>query len=146
VLAAVGDPFTPQGFLTTPRDTLRAAGLSGAKTAALLDLSAHVADGRLDLMHLGRLRDDAVVDALTVVRGIGPWTAHMFTMFALHRLDVWPVGDLGVRAGFALAFGLPIPHAAALEPLGEPYRPYRSVVAWYCWHSLDASRLPPPLV
>jgi DNA-3-methyladenine glycosylase II len=64
----------------------------------------------------------------------------MFTIFALHRLDVWPTGDLGVRAGFAVIFGVPVPHAAALEPLGERFRPYRSVLAWYCWQALDAGR------
>src|ERR1022692_5054119 len=69
--------------------------------------------------------------------GIGKWTAEMFLMFQLQRLDVWPTGDLGVRKGFGLAWGIPTPTAKELEPLGDPYRPYRSVVAWYCWRAAE---------
>lgn len=140
---ALGGAITPQALLATGPDTLRAAGLSRAKTATLLDLAAHVADGRLDLARIGRQSDDAVEAALTAVRGIGPWTAHMFLIFALHRLDVWPTGDLGVRAGWAVAFGGELPAPRELHERGEPYRPYRSVVAWYCWRALEASRRPP---
>jgi DNA-3-methyladenine glycosylase II len=71
------------------------------------------------------------------VRGIGPWTAEMFLLFQLRRLDVWPTGDLGVRRGYGLAWGVPMPSAKELEPLGDRFRPYRSVVAWYCWHASD---------
>ena len=92
--------------LATPERELRACGLSGSKTASLLDLADKVASGEVALDRIGRLSDDEVVAHLTVVRGIGPWTAQMFLMSALGRLDVWPVGDYGVRAGFARAWGL----------------------------------------
>jgi len=81
--------------------------------------------------------DAEVVARLTTVRGIGKWTAEMFLMFQLRRLDVWPTGDLGVRKGFGLAWEIPTPTAKQLEPLGDPYRPYRSVVAWYCWRAAE---------
>ena len=71
------------------------------------------------------------------MRGIGRWTADMFLLFQLRRLDVWPTGDLGVRRGYGLAWQVPTPSARELEPLGDPYRPYRSVVAWYCWRAAE---------
>jgi 3-methyladenine DNA glycosylase/8-oxoguanine DNA glycosylase len=84
------------------------------------------------------MSDDEVVAELSQVRGVGPWTAHMFLMFHLHRLDVWPTGDLGVRTGFGRAWELAaVPSPRELEALGDPFRPYRSVVAWYCWRVLD---------
>ncbi len=142
VLGAVGSPFTPDRVVGAGPDALRAAGLSGAKTAALLDLSERVIRGEVSLERIGRLDDDAVIDHLTVVRGIGPWTAQMFLMFDLRRIDVWPVGDYGVRAGLARAHGWDeIPSEAAMRDLGEPYAPYRSVVAWWCWREVD-SRTP----
>ena len=74
------------------------------------------------------------------VRGIGPWTAHMFLLFTLRRPDVWPTGDLGVRVGYARAYGLAEPPTPReLEALGEPFRPHRSVVAWYCWRAADTA-------
>jgi DNA-3-methyladenine glycosylase II len=71
------------------------------------------------------------------VRGVGRWTAEMFLIFQLRRLDVWPAGDLGVRHGYALAWRVAQPSSRELEPLGEPFRPYRSVVAWYCWRAVE---------
>ncbi len=122
----------------TPAPVLRSCGLSGSKTASLLDLADKVASGQVALHRIGRLSDDEVVDHLTVVRGIGPWTAQMFLMSSLGRLDVWPVGDFGVRAGYARAWGLAeVPGPRELEVLGEPFRPYRSLVAWYCWRVAD---------
>ncbi|HVN52162.1 MAG TPA: hypothetical protein VMT43_12045 [Acidimicrobiales bacterium] len=132
-------PLDAEEVLATPVDSLRAAGLSGAKTAAVLDLARHVADGTLTLERAGRMSDDEVVAQLVQVRGIGPWTAHMFLIFTLQRLDVWPTGDYGVRTGYGLAYGLrEAPAPAALEELGERFRPYRSVAAWYCWRVLDS--------
>src|SRR5256885_1370607 len=82
--------------------------------------------------------DDAVVAELVTVRGIGPWTAEMFLIFTLKRLDVWPVGDYGVRAGYARAYGLrELPTARELGPRGDPFRPYRTLAAWYCWQILS---------
>ena len=138
VADVVGDPFTPGAVQACDPDALRGAGLSGAKTAALRDLADHVADGRVRLDRAGRLSDTEVVEHLTVVRGIGPWTAQMFLIFQLGRVDVWPTGDLGVRSGFAQLFGLPdTPDARQLAVLGEPFAPYRSVLAQWCWGATD---------
>jgi len=121
-----------------PAATLRAAGLSAAKAAALEDLAAHVLDGRLEPRRLARLPDEEVVARLVTVRGIGPWSAHMHLLFGLGRMDVWPVGDLGVRQGIARWRGLAaLPSPRALEALGEPYRPWRSLLAWYAWRAVE---------
>jgi 3-methyladenine DNA glycosylase/8-oxoguanine DNA glycosylase len=139
--ATVGPSFTPEAVLSTPPDALRAAGLSAAKAASIVDLARHVDSGALDLASIARLDDEAVTAALTQVRGIGQWTADMFMIFALRRLDVWPVGDLGVRVGFGRAFALDdTPSSRQLLPLGDPFRPYRSVLAWYCWRAVEAGR------
>jgi DNA-3-methyladenine glycosylase II len=137
--ALAGDgPFTAETVLALDEPVLRAAGLSGAKTAALRDLAVKTSTGAVRLGSLGRLSDEQVVAELSQIRGVGPWTAQMFLMFHLHRLDVWPTGDLGVRNGFARAWDLPaVPTPKELEALGEPFRPYRSLVAWYCWRVLD---------
>ena len=129
---------TAERVLATPEPALRACGLSGSKAASLVDLADKVASGEVALDRIGRLSDDEVVSHLMVVRGIGPWTAQMFLMSTLSRLDVWPIGDYGVRAGFAKAWSLDdIPDPKALDGLGEPFRPYRSLVAWYCWRVVD---------
>ena len=136
----VGPP-TAEAVLALPEPKLRSAGLSAAKAASIRDLAARVVDGDVRLGSIGRLADAAVVAELTRVRGIGRWTAEMFAMHQLRRLDVWPVGDLGVRRGFAVLTGRRIPpDERALEPLGDPFRPYRSVAAWYCWRALDPER------
>jgi len=132
-------PLDAEEVLATPLESLRGAGLSGSKAAAILDLARHVAEGTLTLERAGRMSDDEITRQLVQVRGIGPWTAHMFLLFTLQRLDVWPVGDYGVRTGYGIAYGLAEPPtAAALEELGERFRPYRSVAAWYCWRVLDS--------
>jgi DNA-3-methyladenine glycosylase II len=139
LIAALGEQVTPERLLSLPDEALRSAGLSGSKTASLRDLAAKIEDGTVVLDPAGlRAESDAeVVARLSTVRGIGKWTAEMFLMFQLRRLDVWPTGDLGVRKGFGLAWGIPTPTAKELEPLGDPYRPYRSVVAWYCWRAAE---------
>ena len=140
VLGVVGRPFTPEAVLAAGPERLRSAGLSGAKTAALLDLAVKVDDGTLRLDRVARLSDQDVIDHLTVVRGIGPWTAQMFLLFDLRRLDVWPTGDYGVRAGLARAHGWEgAPTEKEMVALGEPYAPYRSVVAWWCWREVDTA-------
>jgi len=126
--------------LALPEGALRSAGLSGSKARSLADLSARVAGGELRLDRLSRLADDRVVGELSQVRGIGRWTAEMFLIFQLGRLDVWPTGDLGVRKGFAVAWAEPtIPTPKELEGRGEGFRPWRSVAAWYCWRAVDTS-------
>ena len=139
LIAALGDEVTAKRLLSLPTGTLRSVGLSANKAASLQDLAAKVLDGTvvLDAAGLRRESDAEVVARLSAVRGIGKWTAEMFLMFQLRRLDVWPTGDLGVRKGFGLAWGIPTPTAKQLEPLGDPYRPYRSVVAWYCWRAAE---------
>ena len=136
--ALVDGPLTAEAVLALPEEAMRAAGLSAAKTASIRDLSAHVLAGEVELDRISRLKDDAIVEQLSAVRGIGRWTAEMFLIFQLRRPDVWPTGDLGVRSGFGLAWQLTErPTPKVLEALGEPYRPYRTVVAWYCWRMLD---------
>jgi len=136
---AVGGEVTPAAVLATPLEALRAAGLSTAKALSIRDLATKVADKTVSLERIGRLGDEAVVEHLVQVRGIGRWTAEMFLLGTLGRLDVWPVGDYGVRVGFARAWGLPaVPDPAPLVELGECFRPYRSVVAWYCWEVIDS--------
>ena len=137
-VAALGGTVTPESVLAASDEVLAACGLSRAKAASIRDLADQVASGRIALDRIGRLSDEEVVDHLTRVRGIGPWTAQMFLLGTLGRLDVWPTGDYGVRAGFGRAWGLPaIPTPKELDQLGEPFRPYRSLVAWYCWRVMD---------
>ena len=138
VLAVDGD-MSPGALLALPPEALRAAGLSANKSASLRDLAAKVLDGTvvLDRRGLARESDEEVITRLSTVRGIGRWTAQMFLLFQLRRLDVWPAGDLGVRRGYGLAWGVPMPSERELGPLGEPLRPYRSVAAWYCWRACE---------
>jgi DNA-3-methyladenine glycosylase II len=136
-----GAPLSPEGVLALTEARLRSAGLSGAKTASIRDLAARSLDGTVPLRRLARLEDDEIVERLSSVRGIGRWTAEMFLMFQLGRPDVWPVGDFGVRAGYGIAYELPsAPTPKELFPLGEAYRPYRSVAAWYCWAAVHLAR------
>jgi DNA-3-methyladenine glycosylase II len=139
LIASLGGEVTPERLLSLPPQTLRAVGLSANKAASMLDLATKVRDGSvvLDPAGLRGQGDDEVVAMLAGVRGIGTWTAQMFLMFQLRRLDVWPTGDLGVRKGFGLAWGMPTPTPKQLEALGDPYRPYRSVVTWYCWRAAE---------
>jgi DNA-3-methyladenine glycosylase II len=139
LIAELDGSITPEAFVALSDESLRAAGLSANKVASLRDLAAKVLDGTVVLspQGLARQSDDEVKARLTAVRGIGPWTADMFLLFQLRRLDVWPTGDLGVRRGYGLAWNVPMPSARELQPLGDPYRPYRSVVAWYCWRAAE---------
>lgn len=139
LVVALGGEVTPERVLSLPSDRLRGVGLSAAKAASLRDLAAKVTDGTVALAprRLAGEPDDEIVARLSQVRGIGRWTAEMFLIFQLRRLDVWPTGDLGVRRGYGLAWEVPMPSARELEPLGDRFRPYRSVVAWYCWRACE---------
>jgi DNA-3-methyladenine glycosylase II len=139
LVSALDGDVEPEALLALSDETLRAAGLSTNKARSLRDLATKVHDGTVVLAPraLSRRSDEEVIASLSTVRGIGPWTAQMFLMFRLRRLDVWPVGDFGVRQGYGLAWKVPMPTARELEPLGEPYRPYRTVVAWYCWRAVE---------
>lgn len=139
----VGGSVSPEAVLATSVEVLRSAGLSAAKAASIVDLAEKVADGTVPLEGAARLSDDDLVERLMVVRGIGRWTAEMFLMFHLRRLDVWPVDDLGVRKGYARAYGLAeMPAPKQLMALGDAFRPYRSVAAWYCWRACEMKDLP----
>jgi DNA-3-methyladenine glycosylase II len=129
----------PKLVLATPEETFRAAGLSGSKTRALKDLAAKTLDGTVpSARELARMSDEEIITRLINVRGIGRWTAEMLLLFDLGRLDVWPVNDYGVRKGFAKTFGRrKLPTAKQLMKLGEKWKPYRSVAAWYFWRALD---------
>jgi len=139
LVAALKGDVSPQALLEIPTEVLREVGLSANKAATLRDLSAKVADGTvaLDPRELARAGDEEVISRLSAVRGVGRWTAQMFLLFQLRRIDVWPTGDLGVRRGYGLAWGTAVPAPAELEALGEPFRPYRSVAAWYCWRACE---------
>ena len=140
-LTAAFDPFDHDVIRKARADRLGRLGLSAAKIKTLKNIARELAAERLNLDILAEEDADAAHHTLTALHGIGPWTADMFMIFALHRLDVWPTGDLGVRVGFGRAFSLPdTPSALQLAPLGDPYRPYRSVLAWYCWRAVE----PPP--
>jgi DNA-3-methyladenine glycosylase II len=136
---ALDGDVRPEPLIALSGETLRAVGLSRNKMASLRDLAAKVLDGTvvLSTQGLAAESDDEIVARLTKVRGIGPWTAEMFLLFQLRRLDVWPVGDLGVRRGYGLAWQVPTPTARELQPLGDRFRPYRSVAAWYCWRAAE---------
>jgi len=129
----------PEQLLATPDETLRAAGLSRAKTAALKDLAAKTIDGTVPSGRaLLRMSDDEIIARLTQVRGIGRWTVEMLLLFDLGRPDVWPVDDYGVRKGFSKTFARQkLPTPKQLMKIGEKWRPNRSVTAWYFWRALD---------
>jgi DNA-3-methyladenine glycosylase II len=138
VKAVGGNRFpTPALVLAATDETLRAAGLSRGKMAYIRDLAAHVRDRTLNFHRFAAMDDDAIVIDLTRVRGIGRWTAEMFLMFNLHRPDVFPVDDLGVRNAVARLYAMTQPPPPKeLREFGERWRPYRSVAAWYLWQSM----------
>jgi DNA-3-methyladenine glycosylase II len=139
--ALIAGTLTPGAVLALSEEAMRGAGLSAAKTASIRDLAAQAAGGELALAGLPRLSDDEIVARLSAVRGIGRWTAEMFLLFELRRLDVWPTGDLGVREGWRLMHDLEVqPTPKELEVLGDPLRPIRSVAAWYCWEAVHIAR------
>ena len=141
VHATVGSPLTPQALTAASDEALRSAGLSANKLASLRDLAAKVLDGTIDLGASSRRSDEEIIASLVTVRGIGRWTAEMYLMGELRRLDVWPVDDLGVRQGYRLAWGLEVPPSPKeLVPLADRFRPYRSVVARYCWEAVALFR------
>jgi DNA-3-methyladenine glycosylase II len=138
-----GRPPTAEELLADDPEEMRtAAGLSHAKVASLRSLAEHVRDGELELDRLTELDDAEVMRRLVAVKGIGEWTSHMFLMFTLHRPDVLPTGDAGIRKAVARAYGLATPpDPAALTELAEPWRPYRTRASLYLWRSLGDAPL-----
>jgi DNA-3-methyladenine glycosylase II len=137
-IALFDGKLTAENLLATSDQALRGAGISGSKVAAMRDLATKSLDGTVPLEAIERLRNDSIVERLVQVRGIGRWTAEMFLIFQLRRVDVWPVDDYGVRKGYALIYGLKdLPKPKELDLLGEKFRPYRTIPAWYCWRAVD---------
>ena len=134
-----GSPPTPQQLLADDPDAMRAtAGLSRAKVVALRSLAEHVLAGELQIAKLEDLPDEEVMRELVAVKGIGEWTAHMFLMFTLHRGDVLPTGDQGIKNAVKQAYGLAtVPKPDAMIELAEPWRPHRTRACEYLWRSLD---------
>jgi DNA-3-methyladenine glycosylase II len=139
LVEAVGaSSVTPDAVLALEAERMRACGLSWAKVASVRDLATKVLDRSLALESLDRLDDDAVIEALTTVKGIGRWSAEMFLIFRLGRPDILPVGDVGVQRAMRRLYGLrKHPSPARMTALARPWRPYRSIACWYLWRSLD---------
>jgi DNA-3-methyladenine glycosylase II len=129
----------PEDILKISESSLRGAGLSRAKTAAIKDIAAKTVAGIVpDSRTIARMESDVIISQLTTIRGVGPWTVEMLLMFKLGRLDILPSTDYGVRKGFALIYELPdLPAPKDLLAHGEKWRPYRSIAAWYLWRALD---------
>lgn len=134
-----GALLPPDGLRATPDAALRGAGLSGAKLLALRDLAEKTAAGEVPtLAEAAAMEQEALIERLTRVRGVGRWTAEMFLMFGLGRPDVLPVGDFGVRNGCRVAYGLrALPTAAALTRRGARWKPWRTVASWYLWRASE---------
>ena len=132
------DRLTPARVLRLKESALRSAGVSRPKASYVKDLAAHVADGRLEFRSLERRSDKEVIEAITAVKGLGRWSAEMYLMFRLNRPDVWPIGDLGIVKGVKTLLDMKrIPAIRTLERVAKPWRPYRSVAAWYLWRLHD---------
>jgi len=130
----------PAQLIKIDDENLRGVGLSRPKIRYVKDLAQHVLDGRLDLDHISTMPNDQLIEQLTAVKGLGEWSAHMFMIFGLGRLDVLPVGDLGVRKAVMNLYGLkelPDPPTMVTIANKNSWHPYESVAAWYCWQSLD---------
>ena len=138
LVEAAGGRVTPESILKLRPVRMRAAGLSGQKTAYIRDLARHTRDRRVVFEELAALSDDHVIERLTQVKGIGVWTVHMFLIFALRRPNVLPTGDLGIRNAVRKAYGMAeLPKPAEIEMLAEAWRPFRTVASWYLWRSLE---------
>ncbi len=127
-------------LLNTPDEALRSAGISRPKIAYLKDLAQKVLDGLPTLAELEAMDDEAIVQTLLPIKGVGRWTVQMLLIFRLHRWDVLPVDDLGIRAGIRRTYGLAdLPDKKTVERIGQPWRPYRTIAAWYLWRSLEVN-------
>jgi DNA-3-methyladenine glycosylase II len=136
--AAKADPLTPESILKLRPARMRTLGLSKQKLTYIRELARMTRDGQVRFDRVHALEDAAIIEHFTQVKGIGVWTAQMFLIFALRRLDVLPTGDLGVRAAIKKAYNLPeLPTPAEMEKIAASWRPYCSVASWYLWRSLD---------
>jgi len=133
---------TPEDLIKIDDQKLRDVGLSWNKVRYVKDLAQHILDGRLDLNHVSTMPNDQLIEQLTAVKGLGEWSAHMFMMFGLGRLDILPVGDLGIRKAIMKLYGLkamPTPEQIITVSNKNHWHPYESVASWYLWQSLDNS-------
>ena len=146
LVATLGGKLTPEGIANASDKQLRAAGLSGSKAKSLRDLAEKTANGTLPtLARLRRMENEAIIEALTQVRGIGRWSVEMLLMFRLERGDILPVSDYGIRKGFMRVYGRSeLPTLAELAEHGERWAPHRTVASWYLWRSLDQEAAAPP--
>lgn len=133
--------ISPESLVGLDETALRSVGLSPQKTAYISDLAKKALDGHLELRTIGRCSDEAVIERLTQVKGIGRWTAQMFLIFALGRLDVFPEADLGIRMAIRNLYGLPdLPDSTTGHTIAKSWRPYATVASWYCWRSLELAK------
>lgn len=140
LITSVGGTLAAESLSALSSDAFRVVGLSAAKTRTIQELAQQVTTGDIDLNYLStRATDEEIMAQLTALWGIGPWTVHMFMMFTLARLDVWPTGDLGVRKGWQLVHGQTgDPGPRGFADVAVSLRPFRSVAAWYCWRQLES--------
>jgi DNA-3-methyladenine glycosylase II len=152
--ALAGDPLTPEGVSKLTPEQMRAVGLSKQKSSYLLDMAERATRGELDFLRVPDMSDDEVIAHLTQVKGVGVWTAHMFLMFSLHRANILPTGDFGIRMAMFKHYldksrtksngaakkrkrKVKLPSPAQMENIAKCWEPYRSVACWYLWRSLD---------
>lgn len=129
---------TPELLLATPAEKLRAAGLSIQKIAYVRDLAQKCLDGTVDEKKFPKMTSGEIIEHLIAVKGIGVWTAHMLLIFSLHRLDILPTGDLGIRKGFQRVYKLrSLPTPSRMEKLAKPWRAHASIASWYLWRAVD---------
>ncbi len=141
VLIALGNVVTPESLLEIEDIDLREAGLSQNKLLSMKSLTDHVLSKKLKLNRIGSYDDEEIINQLIQVRGIGRWSAQMFLMDKLQRIDIWPCGDFGVRAGAKYLFELnEMPTEKQMINMADKYKPYRSVIAWYCWKLADDNK------
>jgi DNA-3-methyladenine glycosylase II len=141
VVEACGGDVDVDSILRTGAVRLKSAGLSRTKAEAMVDLAEHVRDGRIQIARHGYMSDDDILKEITAVRGIGPWTAHMYLMHTMGRADVWPVGDYAVRTGWSIVHDLEETiNERDLVNEGNRFTGVRSEVAWYCWQAVHFAR------
>ena len=135
------EKIAPHTLIRLTKEDLRSVGVSNQKATYLLDLAGRVGAREVQLERMGRLTDDQVVESLTRIKGIGVWTAQMFLIFSLGRLDVFPDADLGIRSAIKNLYGLDdLPDKDLSHRIAAPWRPYATVASWYCWRSLDLGK------
>ncbi|MEO8051747.1 MAG: DNA-3-methyladenine glycosylase [Acidobacteriota bacterium] len=135
---AKASPLTPESILKLRPQKMRTLGLSKQKTLYIRELARLTRDGEIQFERLGEMEDGAIIETLTRVKGVGVWTVQMFLMFALQRPNVFPVGDLAVRAAMKKAYGLAdLPKPEEMERIAAAWHPYRSIASWYLWRSLE---------